>query len=185
MQLYQIFKIGFYVCLGLAVLFLVLGIVLFFLFDIRSIHKVRAGREKAKAIREMEQNAASTGRMVGKKNTQRKSGQLKDQRLVITKGTVLSPEEADGSAVTAEMGAKGTAAQGADDSRTDVLGAVEAETAVLGAEKAETAVLDAPTQRFGEAETSVLVQAANIRMAGDVHFEVVKKVICCESDKTA
>lgn len=51
---------GFLVCLGLSIVFLLVCLLLFFLFDIRNIFNIRTGRSVRKAVQEMEtRNAGS------------------------------------------------------------------------------------------------------------------------------
>ena len=205
METYEMMRIGFYVCLAVAGLFLVLTIMLFFMFDIPGIISARSGKAKAKTIQEMKDTNSTTGRLLQKKHTPKTTGNL-DKKVKVKKGTVLTPDQmngsgiteeiktpqenadpAEGSAETAALGADTamTAPLGADAAQTAVLGADAAQTAVLGAEPAQTAVLgtDAVTQRFGESETAVLVQSASVPPAEGVTFEVVKKVILCDTQE--
>lgn len=198
-------RIGFYVCLAVAGLFLVLTIMLFFMFDIPGIISARSGKAKAKTIQEMKDTNSTTGRLLQKKHTPKTTGNL-DKKVKVKKGTVLTPDQMNGSSITEEIkapqenanpaeGSSETAALGADTAmtaplgadaaQTAVLGADAAQTAVLGAEPAQTAVLgtDAVTQRFGESETAVLVQSASVPPAEGVTFEVVKKVILCDTQE--
>lgn len=188
-------RIGFYVCLAVAGLFLVLTIMLFFMFDIPGIISARSGKAKAKTIQEMKDTNSTTGRLLQKKHTPKTTGNL-DKKVKVKKGTVLTPDQMNGSGITEEIktpqenadpaeGSAETAALGADTAMTAPLGADAAQTAVLGAEPAQTAVLgtDAVTQRFGESETAVLVQSASVPPAEGVTFEVVKKVILCDTQE--
>lgn len=205
METYEMMRIGFYVCLAVAGLFLVLTIMLFFMFDIPGIISARSGKAKAKTIQEMKDTNSTTGRLLQKKHTPKTTGNL-DKKVKVKKGTVLTPDQMNGSSITEEIkapqenanpaeGSSETAALGADTAmtaplgadaaQTAVLGADAAQTAVLGAEPAQTAVLgtDAVTQRFGESETAVLVQSASVPPAEGVTFEVVKKVILCDTQE--
>lgn len=188
-------RIGFYVCLAVAGLFLVLTIMLFFMFDIPGIISARSGKAKAKTIQEMKDTNSTTGRLLQKKHTPKTTGNL-DKKVKVKKGTVLTPDQMNGSGITEEIktpqenadpaeGLAETAALGADTAMTAPLGADAAQTAVLGAEPAQTAVLgaDAVTQRFGDSETAVLVQSASVPPAEGVTFEVVKKVILCDTQE--
>ena len=195
METYEMMRIGFYVCLAVAGLFLVLTIMLFFMFDIPGIISARSGKAKAKTIQEMKDTNSTTGRLLQKKHTPKTTGNL-DKKVKVKKGTVLTPDQMNGSGITEEIktpqekadpaeGSAETAALGADTAMTAPLGADAAQTAVLGAEPAQTAVLgaDAVTQRFGDSETAVLVQSASVPPAEGVTFEVVKKVILCDTQE--
>ena len=54
MDLISIFRICFYVCLAFTILFFIISVVLFFLFDIKTIFNIRTGRAKQKTIKEMQ-----------------------------------------------------------------------------------------------------------------------------------
>lgn len=184
MENYEIMRIGFFVCLAVAGLFLVLTILLFFMFDIPGIISSRSGKTKAKTIREMEETNSSTGRLLQKKHTPRTTGNLEKQKVTVKKGTVLTPNQVSGSGITEEIKVTQEIPKPADGSaETSALSADAAQTAVLGAEKAQTAVLDAVTQRFGDSETAVLVQAASVPAAEGVSFEIIKKVILCDTQE--
>ena len=210
---YEIMRIGFFVCLAVAGLFLVLTILLFFMFDIPGIISSRSGKTKAKTIQEMEETNSTTGRLLQKKHTSKTTGNLKKQKVTVKQGTVLTPnqingsgiteeiqpdqkkENTDGSSETAILGADAaqtaplgndsseTAVLGADAAQTSVLGADAAQTSVLGADAAQTEVLDAVTQRYGDSETAVLVQSASVPAVEGVRFEITKNVILCDTQE--
>lgn len=204
MESYEIMRIGFYICLAVAVLFFVLSVLLFIMFDIPGIFASRSGKTKEKTIREMEETNSTTGRLMQKKRTQNTTDNLKKHKVTVKKGVVLTPDQMNGSGITEKIritqeigkpneGASETAALGADSAQTAALGADSAETAVLGedsaqtavlgAAPAETAVLDGVTQRFGDSETTVLVQSANVPDVEGVRFEITKKVIVCDTQE--
>ena len=59
----EIYQAGFYVCLGIAVLGLVLTIIFFFAFRIPSIWALRTGRAQKQAVGSMRQASRKDGRM--------------------------------------------------------------------------------------------------------------------------
>ena len=63
MDLISIFRICFYICLAFTILFFIISVVLFFLFDIKTIFNIRTGRAKQKTIKEMQAANNSTGRL--------------------------------------------------------------------------------------------------------------------------
>ena len=63
MDLISIFRICFYICLAFTILFFIISVVLFFLFDIKTIFNIRTGRAKQKTIKEMQAAYNSTGRL--------------------------------------------------------------------------------------------------------------------------
>ncbi|MBQ3264263.1 MAG: hypothetical protein IJH07_00660 [Ruminococcus sp.] len=193
METYQIMQIGFYVCLALAVLFFIISLLLFFLFDVRAIIAAKSGKKKAKSIKELEAENSATGRLMRKKPAARTTGNLEKKKPVIKKGVVQTPAELDGSSATAKIRKKGKTAE---IGRTAELGKQPAqpvpdtsgaeETSVLGAERAETSVLyDSPTVRLDSAETTILVQSASIPEVEGVRFEIVKKIVCVSTQERA
>ena len=190
METYQIMEIGFYVCLAVAVLFFIISLLLFFLFDVRSILAAKSGKKKAKSIKELEAESNATGRLMKRKPVSRTTGNLDKKKPVIKKGVVQTPEELAGSAITAEIpGAKKGQTTGAPISaggeQTSLLGEDSAETEVLGSERVETSVLDSPTVRLDTAQTTVLVQSASIPEVEGVRFDVVKRVVSKVADGIA
>lgn len=204
METYEILRIGFYVCLAVAVLFFILTILLFFMFDIPGILSSRSGKTRAKTIREMEETNSTTGRLMQKKRTPNTTGNLEKHKVTVKKGTVLTPNQVTGSGITEKiritqeikkpdvgteqtdvLGADHaqTAPLGADSAETVPLGADAAQTAVLGADVAQTAVLDAVTQRFGDSDTTVLVHSASVPAVEGVRFEINKIMIVCDTQE--
>lgn len=59
----NVLRTCFQVCLALTIVFFVINIVLFFVFDIRTIFNIRTGRAKRKTVREMQAANDSTGRL--------------------------------------------------------------------------------------------------------------------------
>ena len=52
-----------HIAIAFLILFFIISIVLFFLFDIRKIFNIRTGRAKAKTVSEMSKANATTGRL--------------------------------------------------------------------------------------------------------------------------
>lgn len=172
METYELFRIGFYVCLAFAALFLVLSILLFFMFDIRGILMTRTGKIKAKTVQPMQDAGVTFGRMRQKNTKRNTSGNREREKLVVKKGVVLTPEQISGSGITEEFNKTG-----------DNTGSDASATAVLGANAAETSVLDSVTQRYGESETTVPLQSSTVQAAEGVRFEIVKKLILCDTQE--
>ena len=190
METYQILQIGFYICLAVAVLFFIVTLLLFFLFDIRTIFAARTGKQKAKSIKELQEANTSTGRLMRRKPSSRKTGSPENKKPVIKKGVVLSPGEIDGSAATAKIKKGKTAeikaknATSADGSgETALLDDGSEETAILGAERVMTSVLDSPTVRLDSADTTVLVESASIPDVEGVRFDIVKKAVLVHTEE--
>lgn len=176
-SLINIFETCFQVCLAFTVLFLVISIVLFFLFDIRAIFNIRTGRAKNKTIKEMQAANNTTGRLrVGGKTLTSKLGKEQKNR---TRGPVVVPPQP---------------VQGYSTNPTEILPSDGSEnpTEVLQSDNAQTEVLN---QSTGEGETSRLSEltAEKIEQSDqqydassciqDIHFEIVKKVVCIHTDE--
>lgn len=62
-RLLSIYHVGFYVCLVLAILFLLLSILMFFKFKIPQIYDLRTGRGAKKTVQKMQEINDATGRL--------------------------------------------------------------------------------------------------------------------------
>lgn len=62
-QLISLYHTGFIVCLCLAILFAVLSVIIFFVFDIRGVFDFMTGRAEKRTIRKMEEENARTGKL--------------------------------------------------------------------------------------------------------------------------
>ena len=76
----SILNTSFWVCLSFAILFFLISIVLFFVFDIRTIFNIKTGRAQAKTVKEMKAANESTGRLRvdGKTQTSKLTNEGKD-----------------------------------------------------------------------------------------------------------
>ncbi len=59
----SLLKICFSICLALTIVFFIIAVVLFFVFDIRTIFNIRTGRAKRKTVQEMQEANSRTGRL--------------------------------------------------------------------------------------------------------------------------
>ena len=152
----------FWVCLSFTILFFILSVVLFFVFDIKGIFFIKTGRAQAKTVKEMEAANENTGRLrVGKKTM---TSQLKKENKGVRKAVVTPPSQEFirqnyNAAPPAAAPAPAPVEQG-----TEVLNDNVAETEVLGGNVAETEVLNA-----GAAQTSVL--GVNNTQAQSAHVQ--------------
>ncbi len=62
----SILQTGFIICLAFAIVFFIISVVLFFVFNIRLIFNIRTGRAKKKTIEEMQKANSETGRLRAK-----------------------------------------------------------------------------------------------------------------------
>lgn len=179
MDLISVLNIGFIICLSMAILFFIVSVVLFFLFDIRTIYMIRSGRAQAKTVKEMQEINSSTGRLrVGGKT---QTGSMKKTKK--SKDVIRLPQDQQN--------------QGAQPAVPDVQQyAEEYDVTEQLDDTGETVMLDAPmfddaaetSVLLPEAETSVLSQpaapaAAQPQQEITIYFDVVKKIIVCDTDE--
>ena len=72
-----ILNTGFAICVAFSILFFIVSVVLFFVFDIKRIFDMKTGRAEKQKIREMEEENALTGRLI---NPNLKSDNGKNQK---------------------------------------------------------------------------------------------------------
>lgn len=136
----------FWVCLSGAILFFIISVVLFFVFDIRTIFNIKTGRAQAKTVKEMKAANESTGRLrvAGKTQTTK----LTKEQMAEPRVPAVAPPEA------------GTQNQyynsGADE--TELL---EKETEVLHQGEDETSLLSPEQPNNNYSETTVLSDIGN------------------------
>ncbi|MBQ4569201.1 MAG: hypothetical protein IJA62_04020 [Ruminococcus sp.] len=170
----EILNTGFTLCLAIGILFLIISIVLFFVFDIRTIFSIRTGRAQAKTVKEMQTANANTGRLRAGKQTQ--TGKLSKNSTTVRTASVVAPPAAQQSRdITEQLDADRGIAE------TEVLDTQD------GHGTDETQVLK--TQEF-DAETSVLGSNSAYSTASTesenvtaIYFEVIKKVVCRDTDE--
>lgn len=160
----------FWICLSFTVLFFVISVVLFFVFDIRTIFNIRTGRARAKTVKEMKAANENTGRLrvAGKTQTSKLS---ENEKSVSREPAVVPPKSEERNQYYNYNGGEDT----------EVLG--NEGTQILG--DSGTEVPEQPVaQRTNYAETSVLSEN-NIYHTEDIHtddekpigFRVVKKEV--------
>ena len=136
----------FWVCLSGAIIFFIISVVLFFVFDIRTIFNIKTGRAQAKTVKEMKAANESTGRLrvAGKTQTTK----LTKEQMAESRVPAVTPPEA------------GTQNQyynsGADE--TELL---EKETEVLHQGEDETSLLSPEQPNNNYSETTVLSDIGN------------------------
>ena len=62
-EIFSLLSTCFSICIVLSVLFFIIAVILFFVFDIRTIFNIRTGRAKKKTVSEMQAANNKTGRM--------------------------------------------------------------------------------------------------------------------------
>ena len=189
MDAISLLKTGFIICLAGAILFFVISIVLFFVFDIKTIFMIRSGRAQAKTVKEMETANSSTGRLRVGKETQtgtlkkKTTGKLRNRPL----SEVVTPPPA------AQQPAAAPAMQNQyDDAQpmqaTEELSARDAEpqTEVLAVSPADETMVLKP----GVSETTVLNAAGGASYEREqpvkhteIYFEIMKKIIIRDTEE--
>lgn len=150
----------FWICLSFTVLFSIISVILFFVFDIRTIFNIRTGRAQAKTVKEMKAANESTGRLRVASKTQ--TSKLSEKEKKASRAPAVTPPQPE--------------------EKTNYYNSGNEETEVLG--EAGTEVLNQPPA--GEqpyAETSVLSESRfsytdDIRTDSDekpIGFRVIKK----------
>lgn len=197
----SVLNTGFIICLSAAILFFVISVVLFFVFDIKTIYMIRSGRAQAKSVKEMQEANAGTGRLRDTKAAQKK----KKSYAYATPDYDSAPVQQQAEPAYADS----------DASKTEPLGISQSddgsdETMLLSQNQpdyddgsAETMLLsqNQPDYDDGSAETSVLNYAAETSVlsqgsatdvlnastaaqpANGIYFEIVKKVVCRDTDE--
>ena len=192
----------FIVCLVIGILFFVISVALFFLFDIWYIFNIRTGRAAAKSVKDMESGFANTGHLRTSKGARSASGKKDHTPKPATPAGQAAPAyQAPPSAAQAEYPSyertpdtELSASADASDTellysdqqtpepaeqygRTEGLGPDSAsETSVLNA--AETSVLNA-----GAYNTAADGLSAELADDEDIFFDVIKKIIVRDTDE--
>jgi len=194
MDLLAILNTAFVVCLAMTILFFVISVVLFFLFDIRTIYMIRSGRAQAKTVKEMEAINSSTGRLRPSMKTGEKEKKKKERKAPVVQpasqpqtdysGYSPAPSqqkyepEFDDSATTERL------STGDETATTDLPAFDDSSQTTVLQQEAETSVLNI------EAETSVLNQQMQAQPSSDngadvvaTFFDVVKKIVISDTEE--
>lgn len=206
-NLSSVFDTCFWICLSFTILFLVISLILFFLFDIRTIFSIRTGRAKAKTIKEMELANSQTGRLrvKGKTNTS-KLGKTESKPR---RAAVITPPQSNTqvNTHTAENVDKNYTSNYGNEA-TEVLDQGSGDTELLDQGSEETSLLSqnsgkgnipvqsnindesgTPTTDLSELNTSVLSGQSNINQSSssqvkDIGFTIIKKVMLIHTEET-
>lgn len=150
----------FWICLSFSVLFFIISIVLFFVFDIRTIFNIKTGRAQAKTVKEMKAANESTGRLRVAGKTQ--TSKLSDREKAVAREPAVKPPAEDEKKQYYSGGDETEVLQ--EDEGTEVLGTPPAQEPFY----AETSVLSEIDTRHTED-----IQSDNGE--SKIGFRVVKK----------
>lgn len=162
----EVLKTGFWICLVSAIVFFLISVALFFVFDIKTIFSIKTGRAQAKAVKEMKAANASTGRL--RVNGVTQTSKLTEKEKKTGRAPVIIPPKEEEKKSYYQS-----------DEQTD-------KTTVLNTENENTQLLSANTPTApgtpDYAETSVLSQETTEDFTSGyssddkkVDFKVVKK----------
>lgn len=186
MDLISIFRICFYICLAFTILFFIISVVLFFLFDIKTIFNIRTGRAKQKTIKEMQAANNSTGRLRvdgktltsqlsknDKKNTKRK----KENVIVTPQTEPVKQQYVNQNKTPYGDGSENTTVLPQDAEPTAVLSQPDVQSYDPGAQ---------PTQQLSESDVNNIGYDNSFAYGNvqDVNFQVVKKLVVIHTDET-
>ena len=163
-----IFHTGFIICLAGSILFFVISVLLFFLFDIRTIFAIRSGRAQAKTVKEMQEANSSTGRLRIGKATQTSSLKKKTSAKPPVKSPISAaapvPHTAETALPVTEEVLMTTESSDGGFGETEALADVKSETTVLSSELSAAPDESSADQR-------------------DIHFVIVKKIVCRDTEE--
>lgn len=177
----EILNTCFWVSLVLAIAFFALTVVMFFVFDIKTIFNIKTGRAQAKTVKEMKAANDSTGRLrVGGKTQTSKLSEA--QRKEPRAPAVKPPSDATKNLYYQPDGKEaGTDILQTDAGETEVLNSDAGETEVLSSNKTEapetgeTVVLSGHT-----GEIPIIKQQPEPEA---ISFSVIKKELYINSDE--
>lgn len=192
-SLINILQTCFQVCLAFTILFFIITVILFFLFDIRAIFNIRTGRAKSKTIKEMQQANNNTGRLrVGGKTL---TSKLEKAKKSIPKNNVATPPPHKQLNNYNQQSYENTSVP------LDALSDDYANTAVLTEDTQQTEVLSrscnvnvesysaggSPTTQLSQTDTVGVQNNVNDNGFGlkaeDIHFCIIKNVCVIHTDE--
>lgn len=150
----------YWICLSFTILFFAISIVLFFIFDIKTIFNIRTGRARAKTVKEMKAANESTGRLRVDGKTQTTKLSDKEKNAERAPAVTLPTPEEQGNYYR----------DGADETSLLSQQPMPANTHF-----AETTVLS------GLKDTAV--QNVNSPLPNESYFKVIKKVVCVHTNE--
>lgn len=161
------------VSIAFLILFFVITVVLFFVFDIKTIFSIRTGRAKNKTVKEMQKANATTGRLRvgGKTLTSQLDKNDRDKSKKLT-GSLKksSPKTADITAPAAPAAAEA--------SQTEVLTQPPAASEYVPDSE--------PTSQLSSAGVKTNITAkteAPVQRSAAVNFTVIKKIVIINTDE--
>ncbi len=172
------------ICIAFAVLFLIISVVLFFLFDIKAIFNIRTGRTKKKTIKEMENANNNTGRLrVGGKTL---TSKLKEEDKNMVRSAVITPppnSDTQSPNTTEVLTDNNQTEMLSDNNLTEVLSPDLSLTQVLRQDDKEDTDI---TSELSDLNTTTLGSNNKVPeiKPEDINFVVLKKQLYIHTDET-
>lgn len=169
----------FMVCMAFTILFFIISIILFFLFNIRTIFNVKTGRAQAKTVKEMQLANTSTGRLRvgGKTQTTKLSKEQRNKKKV---PAIMPPPQT----IPSQLVPDSYTVQGGSD-ETELLSQNHGQSGEFGYNEDYLQMngrTKMPSEVIPEAETSVLNQIP-YDDTRDIHFVITKRIVCVHTDE--
>lgn len=182
----SVLKTSLSVCIAFAILFFIISVVLFFLFDIRTIFNIRTGRAKKKTVQEMQAANSKTGRLRvdGKTLTSQlsKEDHQKAVKGATKRGQIVTPPPANDGYQNSYT--KNTTQEIEPEQQTELL---QQQTELLkqNSYEEEYSMGSAPTTQLSQ-DNNVQNQnqSYQVEKVRDVHFVVTKKIVVINTDET-
>ena len=187
MDLISFFNTAFVICFAGTILFFVISLVLFFVFDIRTIYMIRSGRAQAKTVKEMQEANADTGRLrVGNKTqtTRQKKKNQTTEPSQIQQPVQPNAQNRQYSIVTSL-----TAMDNTDEELADVTEQLDKskkpDDTYHRNENQETEALQpsVETTVLSQCDTYPVDAPAKNGERREIYFDVVKKIILRDTDE--
>lgn len=186
MDLISIFRICFYICLAFTILFFIISVVLFFLFDIKTIFNIRTGRAKQKTIKEMQAANNSTGRLrvEGKtltsqlsKNDKKNTGKKRENIIVPPQTEPVKEQYVNQSKTPYGDGSENTTVLQPQAEPTAALSQPDIQSYDPGAQT---------TQQLSESDMNNIGYDNSFAYDNvpNVNFQIVKKLVVIHTDET-
>ena len=176
MDLISIFRICFYVCLAFTILFFIISVVLFFLFDIKTIFNIRTGRAKQKTIKEMQAANNSTLTSQLAKNDKKNIKKKRENIIVPPQTEPVKEQYVNQSKTPYGDGSENTTVLPQDAEPTAVLSQPDIQSYDPGAQT---------TQQLSESDMNNIGYDNSFAYDNvqNVNFQIVKKLVVIHTDE--
>lgn len=174
-ELISVLQTGFYICLAISIMFFVITIIFFFVFNIPLIFNIKTGRAKKRTIEEMKKANSETGRLRSNGRTLTSKLDGRNVRNMPYNGVQQMPETPqqgynvtsyDGSEVTGSLNSKNKVDYNvsyvnqpqASSQQPPVMNEVFAETSLLALDAEETSLLSPDNSGFSQGQAFRIIE---------------------------